>query len=174
MFRLRQLSVLPAAAACFVFAGVCAAQMKVGVINLQKSVVDTAEIKKAQTEMEARYKPRQEQMDKLQKDIQGIQNQLQTLQGKLNSQGEAELTAQGQRKQRELQRISEDLQADVDRERNDILSRSSQRMQEVVRKLAEERGLDLVVDITNTFYFKPALEITKEATAAYDKAYPLK
>ncbi len=174
MVRLGRPRVLPGVALCLMFAAAAAAQTKVAVINLQKAVVDTAEIKKAQADMEARYKPRQEQIDKLNKDLQGIQQQLQALQGKLNAQGEAELTAQGQRKQRELQRLQEDLQGDVDRDRNDILARSSQRMQEVVRKLAEERGYDVVIDVTNAFYFKPALEITKDATAAYDKAYPPK
>jgi outer membrane protein len=46
-------------------------------------------------------------------------------------------------------------------------------MQEVVKKLAEEKGLDLVVDTSNTIYFKPAMDITNEAIAAYDKQYPL-
>ena len=47
-------------------------------------------------------------------------------------------------------------------------------MAEVVKKIAEQRGLDVVVDVSNTIYFKPALEITAEATADYDKTYPLK
>jgi outer membrane protein len=47
-------------------------------------------------------------------------------------------------------------------------------MTEVVKKVAEARGIDIVIDITNTLYFKPALDITAEATAAYDKAYPPK
>jgi len=60
------------------------------------------------------------------------------------------------------------------RERNDILGKSSQKMQEVVKKIAEEKGLDMVVDISNTVYFKPAMEITTESIAAYDKAHPAK
>jgi outer membrane protein len=84
------------------------------------------------------------------------------------------MVAQGQRKQRELQRAGEDLQAEVDRERQEILGRSSERMQDIVKKLAEEKGLDIVIDVSNTIYFKPALDITKEATAAYDKSYPAK
>ena len=62
----------------------------------------------------------------------------------------------------------------MDRERKEILGRSGQRMQDVVKKMAEERGFDVVIDVSNTIYYKPALEITKEATAAYDKAYPAK
>ena len=46
-------------------------------------------------------------------------------------------------------------------------------MQDVIKKLAEDRNLDVVVDVNNTLYFKPALELTAEATAAHDKANPV-
>ena len=153
---------------------IASAQLKVAIINVQSAILDTAEIKKAQGELEARYKPRQQQVEKLQKDLADLQAQVQAGQGKLTPQAEQNLQATGQRKQRELQRLGEDLQADVDRDRNDILQKSGARMTDVVKKLAEERGFDMVVDVTNTIYYKPALEITKDATVAYDKAYPVK
>ena len=43
----------------------------------------------------------------------------------------------------------------------------------VLRKLAEERGMDVVVDAGSTLYVKPALDLTKEAVAAFDQAYPV-
>ncbi|HTM47515.1 MAG TPA: OmpH family outer membrane protein [Bryobacteraceae bacterium] len=165
---------LAAACALLVTASAGFAQAKIAIINLQRAVLESAEIKKASTELEAKYKPRQQAIEKLQREIQGLQQNLQSNAGKLTPQAEADLTTQGQRKQRELTRLSEDLQADVERERNEILGRSSQRMQEVVKKLAEEKGFDVVVDISNTVYFKPALEITTESIAAYDKAHPAK
>lgn len=152
--------------------GVARAQLKVAIINSQKALLETDDIKKAQAEMEAKFKPRQDQMTKLEKELQDIQAQLQS--GKLNQLGEQDLTGQGQKKQRDLQRIQQDLQEDVDRERNDILQRAGTRMQEVVKKLADEKGLDLVVDSANTLFFKPSLEITADAVAAYNKTYPVK
>jgi outer membrane protein len=156
------------------FSQIASAQAKVAVINLQKAVLESDEIKKASTELEAKFKPRQQELEKLQNEIQVIQQQLQSNAGKLNPQAEADLNAQGAKKQRELQRKGEDLQADVDRERNEILGKSTQKMGEVVKKLAEEKGYDLVVDISNTIYFKPALEITTDALAAFNKTYPVK
>jgi outer membrane protein len=150
------------------------AQVKVAIVNMQKAVIETAEIKKAQGEMEVKYRPRQAQMEKLQAEIRQLQQQLQSMAGKLTPSAEQDLTVQGQRKQKEMQRLGEDLQADVDRERNEILARTSQRMQEVVKKLADGKGLDMVVDVNSTIFFKPALEITTESIAAYDKAYPPK
>ena len=158
----------------FSIAGLASAQTKIAIINLQRAVLESDEIKKASAELEGKYKPRQADMQKIEKELQGIQENLQKNAGKLTPQAEADLTAQGQRRQRELQRLTEDLQADVDRERNDILSKSSKQMTTVVSKLATEKGYDVVVDVTNTVFFKPALEITNDALAAYNKAYPAK
>jgi outer membrane protein len=150
--------------------GAANAQVKIAVINTQKALLETEEIKKAQLDLEAKFKPRQDQMIKVQKELEDIQAQLQS--GKLNELGTQEITAEGQRKQRDLQRLQQDLQDDVQASRTEILQRAGTRMQEVVKKLADEKGLDIVVDSTNTVFFKATFEITTEATAAYNKAYP--
>jgi outer membrane protein len=152
--------------------GAANAQVKIAVINTQKALLDTEEIKKAQLDLEAKFKPRQDQMIKVQKELEDIQAQLQS--GKLNELGTQEITAEGQRKQRDLQRLQQDLQDDVQAARTEILQRAGTRMQEVVKKLADEKGLDIVVDSGNTVFYKATFEITTEATAAYNKAYPAK
>jgi len=151
--------------------GTAGAQVKIAVINTQKALLETDDIKKAQAELEAKFKPRQDQMIKIQKELEDIQVQLNS--GKLNELGTQEMQTEGQRKQRELQRLQQDLQEDVERERTDIIQRAGTRMQEVVKKLADEKGLDIVVDSANTVFFKATFEITADATAAYNKAYPV-
>lgn len=155
-------------------ASVLPAQTKIAFINSQAAVSETAEIRKAQAELEARYKARQEEVEKLRRDLADIETQLRSGQGKLTPQAEQSLQFEGQRKQRDLQRLTEDLQADVNRDREQILQRVGGRMQEVVSKLAQQRELDAVLDVSNTVYFKPALDITKDATTAYDQAHPAK
>jgi len=152
---------------------VASAQIKVAVVNLQRAVFESAEIKKADIEMQAKFKPRQDEVDQLNREIAALAQQLQSGAGKLTAQAEADLTAQGQTKQRQLQRKQDDLQTDATAYRNDILSKSSAKMTEVVKKLAEEKGFDLIVDTTTTLYFKPAMDLTNDAIAAYDKAYPV-
>lgn len=161
-----------AAVLALAFLGIAAAQTKVGVINSQKAVIETAEIKKAQAELETKFKPRQDALNKIQKDLQDLTNQLNS--GKVDPNAAQDLQLQGQRKQREAQRLSEDLQADVERERNAVLQRIGGQMQEVVKKLADSKGLDVVIDTSNTVYFKPALDLTADATVEYDKQYPVK
>jgi outer membrane protein len=149
------------------------AQAKVGVVSLQKAILDTAEIKKAGNDMQVKYKKRQDDLDKAQRELNDIQTQLQSAQGKLSAAGEADLNARGERKQREVKRLTEDLQADVERDRQDILSRAQTRMLTIVKKVADEKGLDMVVEATAVISFKPALDITADAVASYDKAYPV-
>lgn len=149
-------------------------QTKVGVVSLQRAVLGCAEIKKASAAMEAKYKPRQQEMERVQRELDGIRQQLQANAGKLTPAAEADLNAQGQRKQRDLQRMNDDLQADVTAERNDVLASSGKKMREIVEKLAVAKGLDVVVDEQSTLFFKTALDLTADAITAYDQAYPVK
>jgi outer membrane protein len=164
MFRLTLLLLATLAAA--------SAQIKIAVINVNNAILETAEIKKAQIDLTEKYKPRQQKIEEMQKEIADLQAKLQS--GKLPPGSEQDIQLTGQRKQRELQRMVDDLQADADKDRNEILQRAGGRMQEVVKKMADEKGFDLVIDMASTLAFKPALEITKEAVAAYDKAHPVK
>ncbi|MCU1295393.1 MAG: outer rane chaperone Skp (OmpH) [Bryobacterales bacterium] len=172
--KVRSAALLAVLAAVSVVSGEAQAiqPAKVAIINAQKAVADTAEIKKAQAALELKFRPRQQAIESLQNELQNIQKQLNT--PNIDPSREAQLRADGTQKQKELQRLGEDLQADVNAERQDILGRSGRQMTEVVKKLAEERGIDVVIDISNTIFFKPALDITAESTAAYDKAYPAK
>jgi outer membrane protein len=148
------------------------AQTKVAVINLQRAVLESAEIKAASAAMEAKYKPRVAEIEQLNKEISALAANLQSNAGKLTPQAETDMSQQAQRKQRDVQRKQDDLQADVDRERNEILQKSSVKMSAVVKKLAESKGLDIVVDAPYAVFFKESLEITSEAIAAYDKENP--
>src|SRR5580704_18093592 len=87
--------------------GAANAQVKIAVINTQKALLETEDIKKAQADLEAKFKPRQDQMVKLQKELEDIQAQLNS--GKLNELGTQELQTEGAHIQRELRRLQQDL-----------------------------------------------------------------
>jgi outer membrane protein len=150
------------------------AQIKVGTVSLSKALQDTAEIKLAEADLKAKFGPRQEELANLEREIAKLQQEGEANQQKYNEATMAELSSRIQIKQRQLQRNSEALQEAVNRERQDILQRVGQRLQEVIKKVAEEKGLDMVADSTNLLYFKPTLDISTEVTTAYDKAYPAK
>ena len=112
-------------------ATIASAQTKIAIVNVQKALADSDELKKASAAVEAKYKPRQDEITKLQNDLQSIQDQLQS--GKVNEQAALDLQAQGQRKQRDLQRMTDDLQQDFERDRQDILGKAAKKMQDVIK-----------------------------------------
>jgi len=149
------------------------AQIKIAVVDMQRAVFESAEIQKADAEMQATFKPRQEKINLLASEIQALQAQLQQANGKLTPAQEAEIQANGAKKQRELKYAQDDLTTDSEAFRNETLQKSSVKMNEVIKKVAEAKGLDLVVDTQMTHFFKPALDITSDVIAAYNKAYPV-
>ncbi len=149
---------------------------KIGVINFQRAVIESAEFQKAFNDLQAKFQPRQAALQKAQQDLQDIDTQLRASEGKLSNSGAAELQARGQRKQTEVDRLSEDLQADFNAQRDDALRLTSTRMAEVLKKLADEKGLDVIVDTSTGVipFFRDGLDITDAAIAAYNTAYPAK
>ena len=159
----------------FLLAGTpfASAQSKIAIVKFQEALLGTAEIKKDQGVLQTKYKPRQDEIERLNKELQDINARLAD-QSKLSPVGVQDLQAQGQKKQTRLTRLNQDIEEDFNRDRQEILGRASQRMNDVIKKIAEEKGFDLVLDVTNTLFSKPALDITSEVTAAYDKAHPVK
>lgn len=151
-----------------------ATQTKVAVINFQNAVLSTGEMQKALKDIQAKYRPRQDAIQKGQQELSDIQTQLNASQGKLSQAGESDLQARGQRKQTQLQRLNDDLTADFEADRDEAVRRASTRMQELLKKVAEEKGLDLVVDSAAAPFFKSGIDITDQVVAAFDKAYPAK
>lgn len=150
------------------------AQAKIGVIDFQRAVVETAEFKTAYGSLEAKYKPKQDALIKAQQELQDIETQLQASQGKLSAAGQAQLQANGQRKQTQVERLQADLQEDFEAERDAALRLVSGRMTELLKKFSDDKKLDLLVDTTATHFFKPADDMTDQAIAAYNAAHPSK
>ena len=174
MLRFRFLSALALCAAALVSPSIAWAQSKIGVVNFQKAIGETAELKKAQIDLAAKFKPQTDAYEKANRDLNDIQAMLQNGQGKLSAAKQVELEAQGQRKQREVERMKEDLDAELEQERTQTVQRLGSRMTEIVKKLMDDKGLDAVFDTAALVAFKGTLDVTADATAAYDKAYPVK
>jgi outer membrane protein len=147
-------------------------QAKTAVVNMQAAVFATDEIKKADGELQATQKTRIEQAQQLSNDLQSISSQLQNPNNKLSDAQQEEMNFRGQREKRDLDRLQQDLQDEATRAREEVIPRITQKMVEVVKKMAEEKGFDLVIDTANVVFSKQALDITTDAIAAYNKTYP--
>ena len=148
------------------------AQSKVGIVSFQNALLGTKEIQKKQSELETKFKPLQDEIEKLQRDLQEIQSKLTAQRAQLSPQAAADLQSEGQFKQHQLHLRQKYLRDEGEEKLHEILSAAQQKLVWVVQKVAETKGLDVVVDATNVVYSKPALDITADVIAEFDKQYP--
>lgn len=154
-------------------AGAASAQT-VGVVDTAKVLAEVAEIKKAQDALSAKFKPKEQELEALQKELQSLQQQLQQGQGKLTGAAEADLTLKGQMKERQFNRLRDDVQAQVEEERQGVLLKAQDHLVAAIAEVAKAKNLDVVVPKNQTLFVKDAVDISKEVIAAYDKANPAK
>ena len=148
--------------------GHVAAQTKVAVVSFQNALLATADMQKQSAELEAKYKDRQDELTALSAELQELQAKLVNATGAEAQQ----LQVEGQRKQLTAQRLTEDLQSDVEFDRQNILNGASIRMREVIEELRTERGLDLIVDGGSVLSVNALIDLTADATRAYDEKHP--
>lgn len=154
------------------------APSKVAVINLQEAVVGTAEGKQASKQIQAQFAPRQNELQGIGKQIQDIQQRLQTGANTLSDEEKARLQRQATELQRRGQREEQDYQQDYQDASQDAINHIGQRMLPIVNKYAQQNGYGVVIDTsaqnTPVIYNAAQIDITKQIIKLYDDAYPVK
>jgi outer membrane protein len=147
---------------------------KVGVLNIQAAIANTAEGKKVIADLQAKYQPRQQELQRLQQEIQADQEQL-TKQGPaLSDEEQSRLSRDAEDKQKQLKRSAEDAQNDFNHDRDEAINKIGQKMVQVIREYSTQNGFTLVLDGAQVpiYYAAPDLDITKEIITRYDAANP--
>lgn len=151
------------------------AQVKIGVLNMQAAIASTAEGKKVITDLQTKYQPRQQEAQRLQQEIQAIQDQLTKQAATLSEEEQGRLNRDAEVKQKELKRSVEDAQNDFARDRDEAVNRLVQKMLRVVSDYATKNGFTLVLDDQQVpiYFASKDIELTEEMIKRYDAANPV-
>lgn len=158
-----------------VHAQTSASKPKIGVMNMQVAIANTAEGKKAITDLQKKYLPRQQELHSMQEEIQAIQDKL-TKQGSTLSQDEVtRLNRDAEEKQKLLKRTAEDAQNDFDRDRDEAVNRIGQKMAQIINDYGEQNGFALIMDDGQLpiYFASKEIEVTAEVVKRYDAAHPV-
>jgi len=163
-----------------VFLGVLAfplashAQNKVGVININAAIASCAEGKKLMADLQKKYLPRQQELERLQKEIQADQDQL-SKGATLSDDEQRRLSRDIEDKQKLLKRSTDDAQSDFNADRDDAVRRVGQKMVSTIHDYAQQNGFSLVIDGAQipVYYAVKDIDITAEIVKRYDAANPV-
>jgi outer membrane protein len=149
---------------------------KVAIISVQQAILQTKEGQKASADLQAKFMPRRQQLDKKQQDIQALQDQMKKGSATMSEEAKQKLTRDIDSNTKNLQRDGEDFEADVNQEEGKIMQDLGQKMMDVVIKYATQNGYAMVLDVSNqqtpVLWADPSADITTEIIKLYDQAHP--
>lgn len=152
------------------------APTKVGIVNIQQALVSTKDGQKALQEIQTRFTPKKNDLDKQQNSIAGLQDQLNKGGAKLSDEARAKLVRDIDLAKTRLQRDTEDAQTEYDQENQKIMNELGGRILAVINKYAKDNGYALVIDISSqqspVMYASDNIDITKDIIDLYDKNAP--
>lgn len=154
-----------------------AAPTKVATIHAQDAVLGTKEGQKAAQELQTKFTPRRQALEKKQTDITAIQSQMRTGSATLSEAAKAKLARDFDTNRTELKRASDDFDAEVQQEESKIMAELGQKVMDVVIKYATTNSIVMVVDVSSqqsgVLWADPSIDITNEIIKQYDAAHPV-
>ncbi len=152
-------------------------QGKIGVINIQAAIANTAEGKKAFGELDKKYAPRRQDLQAQQQAINNLQDQLQKQGTTLSDDEQRRLTRELQEKQTRFKRAQDDAQSDFSADSGDVISRIGGKLVKLVDDYARENGYALVIEGNPQqlpiYYVAPQVDLTEEMIKRYDAGNPV-
>ena len=150
---------------------------KVGVIHFEGAISSTQQGQKALTDLQARYAPKQKELEKRQTDLAAKREQLNKGATTMSDEAKAKLTTEIDQLTRALSRDLDDAQNDYQQDVDRLLQEFYPRIKVVLDKYAKDNGYSVILDIgsqqTPVVYMSDAVDMTTEVVALYDKAHPV-
>jgi outer membrane protein len=144
------------------------------VVDFERAVVESQQGKKASEKFNATLQAKQGEIEKRQKELDDQQKKLQNGARTLSDQAKGDLQKDIDRRTRELQRLNEDAQKELQGLRDELLRPIAERATAVLQAMAAEKGYTLVVDVSNqesiVLYVSEKSEITAELIKRIDAA----
>jgi outer membrane protein len=157
------------------FAQVASAQTantKVGVINIQAAIVTTKEGQKAAEAMQAKFGPKQKELETKQAEIQSLQAELAKGSNTMSEARRTDISRQIDTKTRELNRATEDAQMELEAEQQKVFNELGGKLMEIVNQYGRDNGYAVILDTGSQQ--GPVLfasnDVTKDIIDLYDKA----
>lgn len=149
---------------------------KVGIIHIQNAIISTKDGQQAAQELQNKFEPKRKELEKKQSEIAALQDQLRKGANTLSEEARQKLMREIDAKTRNLNRETEDAQAEFDQEQQKILQELGGRLMQVIDKYARDNGFALILDVsspqTPVLYAANSIDITQAIVELYDKNSP--
>ncbi len=149
---------------------------KIAIIHLQNAIIGTRDGQKAAKELETKFMPKRQEIEKRQGEIQALQQQLRASSNTASEEQKNKLMRDIDVKQKALQRDGEDASAELDQEQQKLFQEIGGKVMAVIDKYATDNAYAVVIDVSAQsspiLYASTAVDITRQVVETYDKNAP--
>lgn len=150
---------------------------KIAVINFQLAMTRTQEGQKALQELEDRFGPKQQELQKLQEEIRALEERLRSQERTLSDDARREILREADQKQKQGTRLQQDLQDEMQNAQADYINTIGGKMQQVLSRYGRENNLSVVFNISaqsgSILQWSPSVDITEAVIQLYDQTFPV-
>jgi outer membrane protein len=148
---------------------------KFAFVLVQRALASTEEGKARLKDLDTWAQPRQEELGKLDKEINDLKGEMITKQGVANEEAIGDLNRRLVVKQREFEDRQRIAKRDFESRRQGLLKELGGKLQEVINKYAADNQLAVVFIINpdQLAYLAPSVDITETVIKLYNERYPL-
>jgi outer membrane protein len=168
MKRLPRLLGLVIASGCLLFAFGASAQVKVGVIDVQRALLATEDGMRAAKSLNDYTSRKKAELRRVEAKLQREQKQLKQQAQVLSRSAFARRYEHWQRRVVEVQTKTVEFNRLLQRKQQQLLAPISQKLVKVVRRVARKRGFDVVVDRAVAPYARGDLDVTDMVVQMYN------
>jgi outer membrane protein len=152
-------------AVLFVFVGLVAgesfaAELKVGVINVQKVLLTCDAGKVAKEKVDAKMKELQETFKKEEEALKALQDEIKKKSSAWSEEKKAEKVREYQKNGRELQVKTDDAKFEMKQLQDKEVEPILKALEKVVEKYGKEKGYSAILEARNGLYFDDSIDIT--------------
>lgn len=150
------------------------ATTRIAFVNTSAILQGTGEGRRELSSLEEFINERQRSLETETNELEELRRQYDSQFRMLNPDTASEMRRTITEKERRLQRSQEDIELDINRRRNELLTKMSDKIQAVIAEYAQQNGFGAVfMESPSLPYYSPALDITEEIIRVYDEKYPV-
>ncbi len=152
------------------------AGVKVGIIHIQRAIVECEEGKKAAEKLQGQFTGRRNELQAMQAEIEKLQKQLRDQEKALSDEARANLVRQIETKTKEFTRKNEDATNDFQQAEGQVINDIGQRIMKVLDEYARKNGYHVVLDVSSqqspVLWASSAVDMTDDIIKLYNAAAP--
>lgn len=157
---MKKIAVIVASLALFLVANSAFAELKVGVIDLNKVLAGSPQVADAKAQLKKQFDARGQEISNLQTtlkaDVEDFNKNGPTMKADASKAAQQKIME----KQKKLQELETSFQADVSKAQNTAMEGIIKHVEELINKVATDGKYDLVITKMSAAYYNPKLDVT--------------